>query len=50
VVLTLLVVAVGGILLGGTFSLHRQGAPRAAVVVTAVLALGAFALAARIAP
>ncbi|MBM0227866.1 MULTISPECIES: hypothetical protein [Micromonospora] len=28
-----------GVLVGGTWSLHKQGAPRAAVVVTGVLAV-----------
>ena len=48
--LTLGAVALGGVLLGGAISLHRQGAPWPVVALTAVLAAGAFVLAAMIAP
>lgn len=36
--LALLLLALAGLLTGGAVSLHRQGAARAAVVVTALLA------------
>ncbi|SCL15966.1 hypothetical protein GA0070616_0887 [Micromonospora nigra] len=38
-VLPTLVLILAGVLVGGAVSLHRQGAPRAAVVVTALLAV-----------
>ncbi|MEU7845125.1 hypothetical protein AB0B39_29645 [Micromonospora sp. NPDC049114] len=38
-----LLLILAGVLVGGAWSLHRQGAPRAAVVITAVLALLATA-------
>ncbi|SDQ52788.1 hypothetical protein [Quadrisphaera sp. DSM 44207] len=48
--LTLLAVAVGGVLLGGALSLRGQRAPLPLVLLVAVLALGCFVLAAMIAP
>ena len=47
--LTLLAVAVGGLLLGGTISLRGQRAPWPVVALAAVLAAAAFVLAAMIA-
>ncbi len=38
-VLPVLLLILAGVLAGGVLSLHRQGAPRGAVVVTALLAL-----------
>ncbi|BCJ61192.1 hypothetical protein [Micromonospora endophytica] len=38
-VLPTLLLIFAGVLVGGTFSLHRQGAPRGAVVVTGLLAV-----------
>ncbi|GAA0407786.1 hypothetical protein GCM10009541_58750 [Micromonospora gifhornensis] len=38
-VLPTLLLIFAGVLVGGTWSLHRQGAPRGAVVVTALLAV-----------
>ncbi|WP_433529153.1 hypothetical protein ACQPYA_22925 [Micromonospora sp. CA-263727] len=38
-VLPTLLLILAGVLVGGTLSLHRQGAPRSAVVVTALLAV-----------
>ncbi|MCF0095747.1 MULTISPECIES: hypothetical protein [unclassified Micromonospora] len=38
-----LLLILAGVLVGGAWSLHRQGAPRAAVVITALLALLATA-------
>ncbi|MGK5520101.1 hypothetical protein ACSNN9_12170 [Micromonospora sp. URMC 107] len=37
-VLPSLLLILAGVLVGGAWSLHRQGAPRGAVVVTALLA------------
>ncbi|MFY1595185.1 hypothetical protein [Micromonospora sp. WMMD737] len=37
-VLPTLLLILAGVLVGGAWSLHKQGAPRAAVVVTALLA------------
>ncbi|WP_199562034.1 hypothetical protein [Micromonospora deserti] len=37
-VLPMLLLILAGVLVGGAWSLHRQGAPRGAVVVTALLA------------
>ncbi|MFG1777336.1 hypothetical protein ACGFIR_23270 [Micromonospora sp. NPDC049051] len=34
-----LVLILAGVLVGGAWSLHRQGAPRGAVIVTALLAV-----------
>ncbi|WP_165949663.1 hypothetical protein [Micromonospora sp. KC207] len=42
-VLPTLLLILAGLLVGGAFSLHRQGASRGAVVVTALLALLATA-------
>ncbi|MFV2110881.1 hypothetical protein ACFHW0_00895 [Micromonospora sp. LOL_025] len=38
-VLPSLLLILAGVLVGGAWSLHRQGAPRGAVVVTALLAV-----------
>ncbi|WP_341716879.1 hypothetical protein QQG74_23345 [Micromonospora sp. FIMYZ51] len=38
-VLPTLLLIFAGVLVGGTVSLHRQGAPRGAVVVTGLLAV-----------
>ncbi|MGB2569595.1 hypothetical protein ACPFP2_14245 [Micromonospora citrea] len=38
-VLPTLLLILAGVLVGGTWSLHRQGAPRGAVVITGLLAL-----------
>ncbi|MER7168371.1 hypothetical protein ABT336_20180 [Micromonospora sp. NPDC000207] len=38
-VLPMLLLALGGVLVGGAWSLHRQGAPRSAVVIAGVLAV-----------
>ncbi|MEV0003856.1 hypothetical protein AB0H28_16410 [Micromonospora sp. NPDC050980] len=38
-----LLLILAGVLVGGTWSLHKQGAPRAAVLVTGLLALLATA-------
>ncbi|MET8279158.1 hypothetical protein [Micromonospora sp. NPDC005174] len=38
-----LLLILAGVLVGGAWSLHRQGAPRGAVVVTGLLALLATA-------
>ncbi|MFI7427106.1 hypothetical protein ACIBPB_08980 [Micromonospora sp. NPDC049836] len=37
--LTTLLLILAGVLVGGTWSLYRQGAPRAAVVITGLLAV-----------
>nr|WP_203996948.1 hypothetical protein [Micromonospora lutea] len=37
-ILPTLLLILAGVLVGGALSLHRQGAPRGAVVVTALLA------------
>ncbi|MEH0820591.1 MULTISPECIES: hypothetical protein [unclassified Micromonospora] len=37
-VLPTLLLILAGVLVGGTWSLHKQGAPRGAVVVSALLA------------
>ncbi|MEW2382086.1 hypothetical protein AB0873_08330 [Micromonospora sp. NPDC047707] len=37
--LPILLLVLAGVLAGGVLSLHRQGAPRGAVAVTAVLAV-----------
>ncbi|MEV4657578.1 hypothetical protein [Micromonospora sp. NPDC049301] len=42
-VLPTLLLILAGVLVGGVWSLYRQGAPRSAVVVTALLALLATA-------
>ncbi|WP_165947346.1 hypothetical protein [Micromonospora sp. 15K316] len=42
-VLPLLLLVLAGVLVGGVWSLHRQGAPRGAVLLTAVLAVLATA-------
>ncbi|WP_176308718.1 hypothetical protein [Micromonospora sp. NBS 11-29] len=42
-VLPTLLLLLGGVLVGGAWSLHKQGAARAAVVVTGLLALLATA-------
>ncbi|MFG3699155.1 hypothetical protein ACGF5C_14735 [Micromonospora sp. NPDC047620] len=42
-VLPTLLLILAGVLVGGTWSLHKQGAPRGAVVVTALLAVLATA-------
>ncbi|WDZ84322.1 hypothetical protein [Micromonospora cathayae] len=42
-VLPSLLLILGGVLIGGVWSLHRQGAPKGAVVVTALLAVLATA-------
>ncbi|GIJ77750.1 hypothetical protein SAMN05443287_111154 [Micromonospora phaseoli] len=42
-VLPTLLLILAGVLVGGALSLHRQGAPRGAVVVTGLLALLATA-------
>ncbi|WP_204032496.1 hypothetical protein [Micromonospora qiuiae] len=42
-VLPTLLLIFAGVLVGGTLSLHRQGAPRGAVVVTGLLAVLATA-------
>lgn len=42
-VLPSLLLILAGILVGGAWSLHRQGAPRGVVVVTALLAVLATA-------
>ncbi|MEU7933903.1 hypothetical protein [Micromonospora echinofusca] len=42
-VLPSLLLILAGVLVGGVWSLHRQGAPRGAVVVTALLAVLATA-------
>ncbi|MDG4756939.1 MULTISPECIES: hypothetical protein [unclassified Micromonospora] len=34
-----LLLILAGVLVGGTWSLHRQGAPRGAVVITGLLAV-----------
>lgn len=36
---TILLMALGGVLIGGTWSLHKQGRPRIAVVICGVLAV-----------
>jgi hypothetical protein len=38
-VLPTLLLILGGVLVGGAWSLHRQGAPRGSVVLTALLAV-----------
>ncbi|MFI1193785.1 hypothetical protein ACH4T9_11070 [Micromonospora sp. NPDC020750] len=38
-VLPTLLLILAGVLVGGVWSLHRQGAPRSAVVITALLAV-----------
>ncbi|MEV4540994.1 hypothetical protein [Micromonospora echinaurantiaca] len=38
-VLPILLLVLAGVLVGGVVSLHRQGAPRGAVVITALLAV-----------
>ncbi|WP_405106140.1 hypothetical protein OG559_20815 [Micromonospora sp. NBC_01405] len=38
-VLPMLLLILAGVLVGGVWSLHRQGAPRSAVVITALLAV-----------
>ncbi|SCG46685.1 hypothetical protein [Micromonospora coxensis] len=38
-VLPTLLLILAGVLVGGTWSLHRQGAPRGAVVITGLLAV-----------
>ncbi|MFG2100440.1 hypothetical protein ACIBXA_07750 [Micromonospora echinaurantiaca] len=42
-VLPILLLVLAGVLVGGVVSLHRQGAPRGAVVITALLAVLATA-------
>lgn len=42
-VLPTLLLILAGVLVGGTWSLHKQGAPRGAVLVTALLAVLATA-------
>ncbi|GIJ31806.1 hypothetical protein ACN26Z_22880 [Verrucosispora sp. WMMD703] len=42
-ILPTLLLILAGVLVGGALSLHRQGAPRGAVVVTALLAVLATA-------
>ncbi|MFX0594640.1 hypothetical protein [Melissospora conviva] len=42
-ILAVLLLVLGGMLVGGAFSLHRQGAARGTVVVVAVLAVLATA-------
>ncbi|WP_346775859.1 hypothetical protein [Micromonospora sp. HNM0581] len=42
-VLPTLLLILAGVLVGGALSLHRQGAPRGAVIVTALLAVLATA-------
>ncbi|MEU5564536.1 MULTISPECIES: hypothetical protein [Micromonospora] len=42
-VLPILLLVLAGVLVGGVWSLHRQGAPRRAVLLTAVLAVLATA-------
>ncbi|MEV4809988.1 hypothetical protein [Micromonospora avicenniae] len=42
-VLPILLLVLAGVLVGGVWSLHRQGAPRGAVLLTAVLAVLATA-------
>ncbi|MEU4678104.1 hypothetical protein [Micromonospora sp. NPDC023737] len=42
-VLPILMLVLAGVLVGGVWSLHRQGAPRSAVLLTAVLAVLATA-------
>ncbi|WP_434740992.1 hypothetical protein [Micromonospora sp. SH-82] len=42
-VLPMLLLALGGVLVGGAWSLHRQGAPRSGVVIAGVLAVLATA-------
>ncbi|MGC4805815.1 hypothetical protein [Micromonospora sp. DT233] len=42
-ILPTLLLILAGVLVGGTWSLYRQGAPRSAVVITALLAAVATA-------
>ncbi|MBE1492333.1 hypothetical protein [Plantactinospora soyae] len=42
-VLPVLLFALGGVLIGGAWSLHRQGAPRGALLIVGALALLATA-------
>ncbi|GIG90008.1 hypothetical protein [Plantactinospora endophytica] len=42
-VLPVALFALGGVLIGGAWSLHRQGAPRRALVIVGVLAVLATA-------
>jgi hypothetical protein len=42
-VLPTLLLLLAGVLVGGAWSLHRQGAPRGAVLITALLAVLATA-------
>ncbi|MGS2615274.1 hypothetical protein ACVCAH_12225 [Micromonospora sp. LZ34] len=37
--LPILLLVLAGVLVGGVFSLYRQGAPRAALLITALLAV-----------
>jgi hypothetical protein len=41
--LTTLLLILGGVLVGGTWSFYKQGAPRVAVVITGLLAVLATA-------